>query len=785
MSLESALSAIGAWRFGPKDKRFVPAGRARGLRAGLLLMLAIGLVPALAGTALYLRQLRDLALRDAFNQADLMAVGTAERLRWLMQDAQAMLAAVAARPKVKALDAADCDPIFRDYRDLSPTFKALALRRLDGESVCSELPRPPSRQSVGAAEWFQAAVQQPGFYATSVHVGAVQQTWTSRLTFPVIGPSGRVEGLLITPVNLAQLRQRLFAKLPADALAAVVDGSNRVVARSQLHDDRVGKPAAERIFRMLDILRRGGAAEGAAPTQAMQFTEIGLDGARRLYVIRRVPMIDWAVVATLTEEQTLAGYYASRNRALAAIAATLALVALAAWRVSRAILVPIRGLTSAAQAVAAGDTTCRAAESGPREIAKVAHEFNRMLVAAAEAGEKLRASENHYRTLIQNLPVAVVAHRPDSSIEVFNDRACALLRMTPEQLTGKSAMDRAWHFVDDQGRRLQPSAYPVNRVLQTHQPMPATMLGIGCDGTAGAADGAPATGQAPHTWVLVTAYPQFEQPGALARAIVVFVDVTMQRQSEDLRVAKEAAEAASKAKSVFLSRVSHELRTPLNAINGFSELMLMDEQVPADSKDKLRLVLDAGQHLLSLINQILDLTRIESGAVRAALQPVCLWPLVQACVAICAPLAQARGVTLVVLPPALDGMPADRWQVLGDETPLRQVLINLLSNAIKYNRPDGQVTVAVELRSPAGSGSGPDVVVTVTDTGRGLTPAQVDALFQPFNRLGAEYSGIEGHGLGLSISHALAQAMSGDITVHSVEGQGSTFALHLHGCRTA
>jgi len=213
--------------------------------------------------------------------------------------------------------------------------------------------------------------------------------------------------------------------------------------------------------------------------------------------------------------------------------------------------------------------------------------------------------------------------------------------------------------------------------------------------------------------------------------------------------------------------------------------MLMDEQVPADSKDKLRLVLDAGQHLLSLINQILDLTRIESGAVRAALQPVCLWPLVQACVAICAPLAQARGVTLVVLPPALDGMPADRWQVLGDETPLRQVLINLLSNAIKYNRPDGQVTVAVELRSPAGSGSGPDVVVTVTDTGRGLTPAQVDALFQPFNRLGAEYSGIEGHGLGLSISHALAQAMSGDITVHSVEGQGSTFALHLHGCRTA
>jgi signal transduction histidine kinase len=274
---------------------------------------------------------------------------------------------------------------------------------------------------------------------------------------------------------------------------------------------------------------------------------------------------------------------------------------------------------------------------------------------------------------------------------------------------------------------------------------------------------------------MVTGYPQFAADGSLQRAIVAFVDVTAQREATALRLAKESAEAASKAKSVFLSRVSHELRTPLNAINGFTELVLLEPQVPDASKDKLRHVLHAGQHLLSLINQVLDLSQAESAGPAATLQPLALWPLLTDCVALCGPLAQARGVQ--VLLPAL---PVPPPQVLADPTPLRQVLLNLLSNAVKYNRANGQVTLRCDAEFTAGAAPQPlHWHLHVRDAGPGLTPAQQSALFQPFNRLGAEFSGVEGHGLGLSIARMLAQAMDGDITVHSVPGEGATFTLRL------
>jgi signal transduction histidine kinase len=363
--------------------------------------------------------------------------------------------------------------------------------------------------------------------------------------------------------------------------------------------------------------------------------------------------------------------------------------------------------------------------------------------------------------------VAVVTHRPDSAIELFNPRACALLRLSPAQMDGRKALDHAWHFVDTQGRRLAPGDYPVSRLLRTRQALPPAVYGIVAE--------VPDQPQEPHTWVMVTGYPQFDQPGVLQRVIVAFVDVSDQRQAEALRLAKESAEAASKAKSLFLSRVSHELRTPLNAINGFSELVLMDPLVPEASKDKLNHVLNAGRHLLQLINQVLDLSQAESTEALATLQPVALWPLLGDCVALCSPLAQARGVVLD-LPSAPADAPALR--VLADPTRLRQVLINLLSNAVKYNRPEGLVSLRCE--TVAAAGGAPALLrLHVRDTGPGLSAAQQAGLFQPFNRLGAEYSGIEGHGLGLSIARMQAQAMAGEILVESVPGQGTTFTLQL------
>jgi signal transduction histidine kinase len=189
-------------------------------------------------------------------------------------------------------------------------------------------------------------------------------------------------------------------------------------------------------------------------------------------------------------------------------------------------------------------------------------------------------------------------------------------------------------------------------------------------------------------------------------------------------------------------------------------------------------VLSAGEHLLLLINQILDISSIESGQQKVATQPLPLAPLLQTCMAICRPLAQASAVALEVAAP-LPGEPDPAAvQVQADPTRLRQVLMNLLSNAVKYNRPQGSVRLAVRL--DAAGGEGPDVHVDITDSGIGLGPAQLERLFEPFNRVGAERTGVEGHGLGLAHSRALARSMGGEITVSSQPGRGSCFTLHLH-----
>jgi signal transduction histidine kinase len=742
------------------------AARSWNLGSGLLTLLAICLVPAVVGAALYLQHLRDTALRDAYGAADLVATGTSESLRWLLQDAEAMLASVAARPQVRAADPAACDPILAEFRAISPAFKTLSLRLADGRSLCSELQHPPAQQSVAAAPWFQAALRQPGLHVSDGHPGTVEQGWTVRLTYPVADATGRLNALLITPMDLRQLQQRLFARLRPDALVAVVDAANRVVVRSAQQDERMGKPAAPGVARIIDALRHATPGDGSQAPGTRQFAEEGIDGVRRLFVIRQVPLSNWVVVSGVAEDLTLQGYRQARNRSLLVFLAVLVFASLTAWRVSRGIRRPVRALAEAARALSRGDPPARVPEAGPTETRLVAREFNNMVVATALAREHLQASELRYRTLLQNLPVAVMSHASDGSVELFNDRACALLRLTPEQLQGSAADAPAWHFVNAQGHRVPPQDHPAARVLRSLQALPPTTYGV-----VGA--GAPA----PHAWVMVTGYPQLGHDGRVLQAVVAFVDISVQHNTEQLRLAKESAEAASKAKSDFLSRLSHELRTPLNAISGFSQLMLMDPQLQAHHRARLGHVVDAGDHLLLLINQILDISSLESGQQHVSTRAVPLAPLLQSCAAACSLQAQAMAVELRVLQPMAGLADPARLSVQADPSQLRLVLMNLLSNAIRYNRPRGSVQVAV--RRDGAGGSGPDVQLDITDTGIGLDAVQLERLFEPFNRVGAERTLVEGHGIGLAHARALARSMGGDITVTSQPGLGSCFTLHL------
>ena len=267
-------------------------------------------------------------------------------------------------------------------------------------------------------------------------------------------------------------------------------------------------------------------------------------------------------------------------------------------------------------------------------------------------------------------------------------------------------------------------------------------------------------------WLASRSALVYDAAGRPVRRVGVNWDVTETKEAELMRQQAALAEREVHAKSQFLSRMSHELRTPLNAVLGFTQLLQIEARRSADTAQlaKLGHIRAAGDHLLSLINDVLDLSGLESGELRLHLHAVDLGALLREAVPLVESMAAQHGV-------AVDVGIAE-GAVRADPTRLRQVLINLLSNAIKYNRRGGRVFVQTRH-------AGASVVLRVRDTGRGLTPAQLANLFEPFNRFGAESEGIEGTGIGLTIVKALVEGMGGNVAVASTPGEGTVFDVTL------
>jgi signal transduction histidine kinase/ActR/RegA family two-component response regulator len=266
-------------------------------------------------------------------------------------------------------------------------------------------------------------------------------------------------------------------------------------------------------------------------------------------------------------------------------------------------------------------------------------------------------------------------------------------------------------------------------------------------------------------WASVVITAQYDSSGALRGFSKITRDITDRRAAEiALSTAREEAERASRAKSEFLSRMSHELRTPLNSILGFAQLLDMDS--PKGQRAQIGHILRAGQHLLTLINEVLDIAKIEAGRLPLNVEAVPLAVVLQEALTLVSPMACDAGIQLIELPmlAADSGIVADRQRLV-------QVLLNLLSNAIKYNRPQGQVHIEVRVDQQR-------IAVSVCDTGKGIAADRLDQLFKPFERLETDPN-VEGTGLGLALSKSLLEMMNGSLTVKSQPGEGASFTLEL------
>jgi PAS domain S-box-containing protein len=368
-----------------------------------------------------------------------------------------------------------------------------------------------------------------------------------------------------------------------------------------------------------------------------------------------------------------------------------------------------------------------------------------------ESQERIRRSERFLDSVLENIPNMVfVKDAAELRFVRFNKAGEDLLGIPREELIGKCdhdlfPQDEADHFTE-KDRHVLVSGEVLDIPEETVETVDHGRRML-------------------HTRKIAIT----DDDGRARYLLGISEDITdRHRDQHAAEASRREAERANQAKSEFLSRMSHELRTPLNAVIGFGQLLELDDLDERQSEG-VDQILRAGRHLLGLINEVLDISRIESGAMSISPEPVHLGSVLAEALSLIRPLADEAQVTLDADPSTINGL-----HVEADQQRLKQVLINLLANAVKYNRQGGSVRVTCS------RDAGGRVEVTLADTGRGMTADQLERLFDPFDRLGAESGDVEGTGLGLALSIGLMEKMGGTIRAESEAGVGTTMRVELN-----
>lgn len=598
---------------------------------------------------------------------------------------------------------------------------------------------------------------------------------TMTIVAPFFGETGQRLGVLAAHLYLERMNSIILNRtgLGESGETYLVDKNHTFVSEARFRSQQIEFPQG-------------------VHTQGIEAAVTGTDGVGLYSNYEGVPVIgvyrwlderEMALLAEMRQDEAFAPAQRLAQTILLVGLISAGILAMGVFLLARQITQPVLALAQTASHVAAGDLTLTTPVTREDELGALGHAFNQMTEQLRALYESL---EERLRTVVSNAPIVLYALDKEGRFTLSEGKGLEALQLKPGQAVGQSVFEiyrDVPEIIENVRQALAGEAFYTTLEVQ---------------------------GVAFESWY----GPMYDQNGEINGVIGVATDITERKRVEaELQKAKEAAEAANLAKSQFLANMSHELRTPLNAIIGYSE-MLREEAEESGRREfipDLQKISTAGKHLLALIREILDLSKIEAGKMSLYLETFDISSLVEDIVTTIHPLVEQNGNTLVVH--CADNMGVMR----SDLTKVRQMLINLLSNAAKFTR-HGTITLAVEWQDENGAVRRQDedasfqldqpessnlarpeqvrrskndstplrlpstsfILFKVSDTGIGMTPDQMEHIFQPFTQADASTTRkYGGTGLGLAISRRFCQLLGGDITVESNPGRGSTFTIWL------
>ena len=479
-----------------------------------------------------------------------------------------------------------------------------------------------------------------------------------------------------------------------------------------------------------------------------------MDGFQKIYFAPNDSSRYWLLTLNIPEHVVFGDINYALNRSLQfSLFFGFISLLIIVWYISRKIVTPVVNLASATDQLQGGDLTVRVDETSAQDefhtLYSAINAFaENQQQATTQLENKVLAQTKRLSAVIDNIVDGIITIDEHGTIESFNQAAKRIFGYSDAEVIGRNVkvlMPEPYHSEHD--------GYLENYIKTGEK----KIIGIGREVMSRRKDGTTFPTELAVSEIVIDGVRHF---------VGVTRDITERKLAEQALIETRELERANKAKSEFLSRMSHELRTPLHAIIAFSDLILYEKNLDPKLEKHIEHINKAGDHLLALIDDVLDLARIESGKLTVSVKPIKLQTVLEECYSLIKPITLDAGVSL--------SFDTDvDYIVNANHTSLKQALLNLLSNAVKYNKQQGTVSVSCEVKENK------RLRINVIDTGNGLSAKQQKQLFKPFERMGAEFSEVKGTGIGLTIAQDLIKMMGGVIGVESTKGKGSNFWIEL------